>query len=397
MIYNLSDVKFITLKEDIHLGDVLIDKDIAVPLVLDNASGADSVNINSITSGLIKTLVYKDDDKNKDYYKALLLRINPQIAENLAEAERAKAEKKDWEFAEFLSLAVKEIRGNAGDYINLATLYAKMTVDAQKKEDYVKADFFDDKIREVLDECLRRYPNDAEPYREMSAFHLRHGDIENARDYLEKFVNASTDRAECAKAKKELEKYNKILEGNNQILYAYDKMMMGDVKTAMEECEKNIKDSGPSWEAYFILGWAKRTQGKYKEAMSDLLQSLSLDSDNAEVYNELSICARENGNRELSKTYLDIAVDLDGENIVFLTNLALLHLEDGEFDLSRKYIEKARGLDKDDPSLVYLIKEYEKKTGETLSDVIKTEVYSDEEFAALHKKEHEEGHHHHEI
>ncbi len=399
MTYNLSDVKFIKPEADLRVSGIYLQKGIDLPVQLEDGKSAADIDLAAITGGLVKVLVYRPNDENSAYYKSILLKIKPNIADEFRAACKAKTDGGDLQFAEFLALLVKAVSGEPADYITLASLYAKMTVDSGSKGAQAKADIYDDRLKATLDECAERFPAYAEVYRELSAFHLRHGDLENARDALDKFAALTGNAKEREAARKELSRYTKILDGNNQILYAYDKMMMGDTETAVSECRKHISENGPTWEALFIIGWARRTERDYKGAMKDLLESLSLDSGNAPVYNELSICARETGERELSKTYLDIARDLDPENIVYPINLAFLHIEDGEFDAARELIEKARNLDAEDPGLIAIIKDYESRTGETISgtEVVSEEVYSGEEFERLREKESKEHHHHREV
>ena len=264
-----------------------------------------------------------------------------------------------------------------------------MTVELHKKKDDVRADMYDDKIIEVLNQCINRHPKFAAAYSEISAFHMRHGDIDSAKEYLSKYAELETDTAKRNEAIKSLESLSKLLNSKDQIMYAYDKIMMGCSDDAIDIINKFLESNAATWEAYFMRGWAKRTLENYKGAQEDLLESLRLDGKNAEVYNELSICARESGDIELAKNYLQIAVDLDGEDVIYLTNLAFLHLADDEFEESRELLEKARQIDPEDPQLKYLIDEYEKKTTDKIGDVIREDVYDDEAIDEFKKKHRE--------
>ena len=386
MLEKLKDVQFITLPGDRKLGDTVLKGSIPLPVQFQEGQKPEDIDFNSIVAGLIKVMAWAPENKNFDYYKSILLDLQPNVVQELNLAAISKSKKKDFDFAQELMLAVKNITKAPESYVNLAVLYAQMTVDEHEKKDHVKADMYDDKIIQVLNECVESYPNYAAAYSEISAFHMRHGDIESARDNLARYVKLEADEKKRKQAEKTLANFNKMLNSKDQIMYAYDKMMMGCADEAITAINKYLAGGEKSWEAYFIRGWAKRTLEDYDEAQKDLLESLRLEADNAEVYNELSICARESGDVELAKNYLQIAVDLDEDDIVYAVNLAFLHLADQEYMESRELLEKARNIDPEDPQLKYLIQEYEKQTGDRIGDIINEEIRSDEELDELKKK-----------
>ena len=382
----LKDIRFITLPDERKIGDVTIRSDIPIPVQFPQGSVTDDIDFNSIVAGLIKIVAWDPENKDIEYYKKLLLELQPDVVKELNLAAIAKSNKKDFEFAEELMLAVNHLSDAPESYINLAVLYAQMTVELHKKNDDTKADMYDDKIIAILNECKSRHEKYAATYSEISAFHMRHGDIESARDYLAKYTELEKDKKKRDQAQSTLKSIEKMLTSKDQIMYAYDKMMMGCADDALEIMNKYIASNEKRWESYFLRGWAKRVLEDYSGAQKDLLESIRIDGKNAEVYNELSICARESGDTELAKSYLQIAVDLDGDDVIYLSNLAFLHLASGEFEESRELLEKARKIDPEDPQLKYLIEEYEKQTGDEIGQIISEDVYSDEDIEELKNK-----------
>ena len=387
----MKDVRFITLPEERKIGEVTISKDIPLPIQFPEGSVTDDIDFNSIVAGLIKVVAWDTANANFNYYKDLLLELQPDVVKELNVAAIAQSNKKDYEFAEELMLAVNHLSDAPESYINLAVLYAQITVQLHKDGKDTEADMYDDRILEVLNECKAKHENHAATYSEISAFHMRHGDVESARDYLERYTELETDAKKKANAQKTLKDIEKMLATKDEIMYAYDKMMMGCPDDALEAMNKYIAKNEKRWESFFLRGWAKRVLEDYKGAQEDLLESLKIDGKNAEVYNELSICAREDGNTELAKSYLQIAVDLDDEDAVYLTNLAFLHLADGEYEESRELLERARLIDEDDPQLKYLMDEYEKCTGDKIGDVINEEIYDKEDIEDLKSKAKDNG------
>lgn len=382
----MKDIRFISLPDERKIGDVTIRSDIPIPVQFPEGSVTDDIDFNSIVAGLIKIVAWDPENKDIEYYKKLLLELQPDVIKELNLAAIAKSNKKEFEFAEELMLAVNHLSDAPESYINLAVLYAQMTVELHKKNDDTKADMYDDKIIAILNECKSRHEKYAATYSEISAFHMRHGDIESARDYLAKYTELEKDKKKREQAQSTLKSIEKMLSSKDQIMYAYDKMMMGCADDALEIMDKYIASNEKRWESFFLRGWAKRVLEDYSGAQKDLLESIRIDGKNAEVYNELSICARESGDTELAKSYLQIAVDLDGDDVIYLSNLAFLHLASGEFEESRELLEKARKIDPEDPQLKYLIEEYEKQTGDEIGQIISEDVYSDEDIEELKNK-----------
>ena len=379
----LKDIRFITLPEERKIGEVSMSGAVPLPIQFPEGSVTEDIDFNSIVAGLIKVVAWDPENKNIDYYKQLLLELQPDVVKELNLAAIAQSNKREYEFAEELMLAVNHLSDAPESYINLAVLYAQMTVDLHRKNRDTEADMYDDKILAILNECKEKHPNYAPTYSEISAFHMRHGDVESARDFLAKYTELEQDRKKREEAMHTLKSIEKMLSSKDQIMYAYDKMMMGCPDDALEIMDKYIASNEKSWEAFFLRGWAKRVLEDYSGAQKDLLESIRIDGKNAEVYNELSICARESGDTELAKSYLQIAVDLDGEDVIYLSNLAFLHLASGEFEESRELLEKARKIDPEDPQLKYLIEEYQKQTGDEIGQIISEDVYSDEDIENL--------------
>ena len=379
----LKDIRFITLPEERKIGEVSMSGAVPLPIQFPEGSVTEDIDFNSIVAGLIKVVAWDPENKNIDYYKQLLLELQPDVVKELNLAAIAQSNKREYEFAEELMLAVNHLSDVPESYINLAVLYAQMTVDLHRKNRDTEADMYDDKILAILNECKEKHPDYAPTYSVISAFHMRHGDVESARDFLAKYTELEQDRKKREEAMHTLKSIEKMLSSKDQIMYAYDKMMMGCPDDALEIMDKYIASNEKSWEAFFLRGWAKRVLEDYSGAQKDLLESIRIDGKNAEVYNELSICARESGDTELAKSYLQIAVDLDGEDVIYLSNLAFLHLASGEFEESRELLEKARKIDPEDPQLKYLIEEYQKQTGDEIGQIISEDVYSDEDIENL--------------
>ena len=74
----IKDIRFITLPEDRDMGSVTLSKDIPLPIQFPEGSVTDDIDVNSIVAGLIKVVAWDTENKNYEYYKKILLEIQPQ-------------------------------------------------------------------------------------------------------------------------------------------------------------------------------------------------------------------------------------------------------------------------------------------------------------------------------
>ena len=171
----MKDIRFITLPEERKIGDVTISRDIPLPIQFPEGSLTDDIDFNSIVAGLIKVVAWDTENVNYGYYKDLLLSLQPDVVKELNVAAIAQSKKENYDFAEELMLCVNHLSDAPESYINLAVLYAQMTVKLHKDGKDTEADMYDDKILAVLNECKARHEDHAATYSEISAFHMRHG------------------------------------------------------------------------------------------------------------------------------------------------------------------------------------------------------------------------------
>ena len=248
----LKDIRFITLPEERKIGEVSMSGAVPLPIQFPEGSVTEDIDFNSIVAGLIEVVAWDPENNNIDYYKQLLLELQPDVVKELNLAAIAQSNKREYEFAEELMLAVNHLSDVPESYINLAVLYAQMTVDLHRKNRDTEADMYDDKILAILNECKEKHPDYAPTYSEISAFHMRHGDVESARDFLAKYTELEQDKKKREEAMHTLKSIEKMLSSKDQIMYAYDKMMMGCPDDALEIMDKYIASNEKSWEAFFL-------------------------------------------------------------------------------------------------------------------------------------------------
>lgn len=369
-----------TLKTD--LGTFTLDPSIKLPVQLPDGKteiDADDVSVENIVSGMLTIIAYDEAHKHFSYYKSFIDALEPGLAAELNKAAIAKEQQKDYDFAEELFLAVYHMLPQAASCINLATLYSYMAVDAREKKNDEDEDKYLLLAKRTLQDGLRRFGENEQILSELSSFEAYMGNLEEAKEYLERYLMVASEGEKKQEMKKVKEQIDFQLENDNEIKEAYDFIMLGMPDKALPIIDKFIQANPSVWNGYFIKGWALRVKKDFELSKEALMECMKRGETNAEIYNELSICELELGNKELSKTYLEAAADLDGEDLNIMSNLAFLYLTDGQFDEAREALEKARYLSGNDEIVQELINQYEKLTGEKIGDVIHEDIVKDED------------------
>ncbi|MDY5932276.1 MAG: hypothetical protein SPJ34_09660 [Candidatus Ornithospirochaeta sp.] len=366
----------------LDLGSFRIDPSIKLPVQRPEGQKtlrSEDITVEAIVSGMLTVIAYDEAHPAFNYFRSFVLAVEPGIAEELNAAAIAKEQQKDYDFAEELFLAVYHILPQSASCINLATLYSYMSVDAEEKKNDEDEDKYLLLAKRTLQDGLRRFGESESILAELSSFEAYMGNLEDAKEYLDRYMMVATEGEKKQEMKKLLQQINLQIENDNDIKEAYDYIMLDKSEKALSVIERFISNNPKLWNGYFIKAWALRKIGKYDDARECLLECLRLGESSSDIYNELSICELETGNRDLAKTYLETAADLDEGNLTVVSNLAYLYMMDKEFDQAREYLEKARYLSKNDSIIKSLIDQYESMTGEKLGDIIHEEIVHDKD------------------
>ena len=380
----LRQIEYISVPESIKndLGAFKLDPKKKLPVQIPDGQShleAKDLTVENIITGMLTIIAYDEAHPNFTYYKSFIEALEPTLAEELNKAAIAKEQQKDYDFAEELFLAVYHMLPQSASCINLATLYSYMAVDEREKKNEEKEDEYLSRAKATLKDGLVRFGENEAILSELSSFEAYMGNLEEAKEYLERYMQVASEGERKQELKRVLKEINLQLEYDEKFKEAYDFVMLGMPEKALESINRFIEGNPKVWNGYFMKGWALRSAKRYSEAKEALLECIKLGESNSDIYNELSICELEGGNRELAKTYLETAADLDEENLSVVSNLALLHMMDGEMDEAREMLEKARFLAGDDALVKNLIDEYERATGEKIGELIHEEIIHDDE------------------
>jgi Flp pilus assembly protein TadD len=387
----LKNVFFISLPSSMErdINNFHVDSSIQIPVQLpdgkEQLERGEEITIELIVAGMLKILAYQADHPHLSYYRSFVLAVQPDAPQELNMAAIAQEQKQNYEFAEELFLAVCRLAPQGASYVNLATLYSRMaTQDNSKGERY---DLYQQKALQTLKEGLEVVGDDEQLLREIGFFHLYQGNVEIAKDYLDRYLELAPQSETKKHVQKILDDINAKLNDDQRLMQAYDAIQMNKEDEALVLLDAYLEHNSEVWNAHFLKGWALRRLSRYQEAQDSFLAALARTKGNSDIYNELAICSLETGKAELAKTYLNTAVDLDGENITLISNLAYLHLKDGELDEAREFLELARNLDPNDPVIHQLIQDYERESGEKISFPVVQEYVDAAEVISHEKRE----------
>ena len=387
----LKNVFFISLPSSMErdINSFHVDSSIQIPVQLpdgkEQLEQGEEITIELIVAGMLKILAYQADHPHLSYYRSFVLAVQPDAPQELNMAAIAQEQKQNYEFAEELFLAVCRLAPQGASYVNLATLYGRMaTQDSAKGERY---DLYQQKALQTLTEGLEVVGDDEQLLRELGFFHLYQGNVEIAKEYLDRYLEQAPEGDTKKHVRKILDDINAKLNDDQRLMQAYDAIQMNKEDEALVLLDAYLEHNSEIWNAHFLKGWALRRLSRFDEAQQSFLTALARTKGNSDIYNELAICSLETGKAELAKAYLNTAVDLDGENLTLISNLAYLHLKDGELDEAREFLELARNLDPNDPVIHQLIQDYERESGEKISFPVVQEFVDAEEVIKAEKRE----------
>lgn len=374
-----ENIQYITIPSSLEkeIRGFKVRSDIKIPIQLPNGVKkplAEHITIQAICAGIIIVIAYHPEDKNFEYYKDFLLSCQPDCIQELNTAAITKERQKDYPFAEQLFLAVYHLLPQSASCINLATLYSSWAAFKKKENNEKEEDFYTAKCLNTLKDGLEKFGENEAILAELGSVESYLGNLEEANEYLSRYVKVATEGEKKEKLKKILKEVRFRIDSDNEINQAYDFMMLEEEDKALRSIDSFLQKNPNIWHGHFIKGWALRKKKEYAEAEKSFLRCLELGESNSEIYNELSICSLETGRRDLAKNYLDIAIELDSDNFTLMNNLAYLNLVDGDYDEAKKWIEKCRQIAPEDKQIKAMMEEYTDKTGEEFKDIITEEL-----------------------
>lgn len=352
----LERIIYITLPEDaqLSLGSFTIDSSIKLPVEL--PPDTDSMNIQElswemIVSGMLKICAYQPNHEHIDYYRNLILELQPNITAELTQAGIVKAEAREYEIAEEVFLALKHLSPYMEETaLNLAFVYQQQMQDAQRAGDGKTKEAMEQRAFTAYQDALHRFDDSAEVQYHAGSFFLELENLERAREHFELFLGLTPEDERAPEVQQIIQQISSQSEDDQHFAAAFDLMKLGREEEALEHAETFLARNSDVWNGWFLKGWALRRLSRYREAEEALMQCASQKTDQTDVFNELAICQMELEKFSECRESLKKALALEPENVKIISNFGVLALKLGDRDQALGFFRAANEIDPDDPS-----------------------------------------------
>lgn len=333
----LDDIVFFNLKRDIKIsGKIILDKEVPIPLMI--ASVKDKLNDsdpeftqNEIIDGIVFLLGLDNKFKHKSYYKEILLNIDENSLEKIANQilmDIIDANK----ISSFIKLVGINNLGFENDllYLNIARLAFEID-QVNKNKNYIL-------ISKIIFEKLMNSNEELPlPYYYMGYYYYNKGDYSKAKEFWE----IAMDKGLPEEHRSDLVEIFHKLEGNLIYEKGYKLILNGRYDEGLEKLLSLKDEYDQWWNLYFFIGLGYRFKQEYDRALHYFEYALNLNSTNVDIMNEIGICHTLNGNNEIAIEVYNKALELKPENYEILCNLGIVYLNTGDDKTAEIYIKKA--------------------------------------------------------
>lgn len=364
----LNNIYYIELPEGFSrdMGEVRIDPSKKLPVEYPpgtNPADQSSLSWEMIISGMLKVLAYEPNHEDADYYRNFVLQAKPDIVSELTETGVLKARNGDFAIAEEIFLALSGLLpGNPLPTLNLALMYEQAADAAAEGSD--RAQESEQRAYTCYQEVLTS--DEAPPEASFNAgfFFLRRSNHERARQLFERFLseteNNEEDEAERrGEARKIIEEINARNLDDTQFKEAFDFIKLGREDDAIDRINRFLERHPDVWNAWFLLGWARRRKGLYTEGREAFEKVMELGGTNADTLNELAICLMETGDLAESLIRLREALAIEPENTKVMSNIGIVLLKQGDPAEAVPFFHAVLEYDPEDPVAAEYLKTLE--------------------------------------
>ncbi|RMA97933.1 tetratricopeptide repeat protein [Hydrogenothermus marinus] len=225
-----------------------------------------------------------------------------------------------------------------------------------------------DKAISVLEEGLKKYPNNLDILSYLADFYIKNGKIKKAENILKEITKH-----------KEYKKLDKVY-----YILARIELSKGNIKKAIEYLEKSFKLNKKNPEVYVLLGELYREQGNYKRAEEIYKQVLAVNPKDYEALNRLFQIYVDTDQYEKAKEIINDITKLYPSSKDSLLKEFLLYLKLGQVNQIIQKIENIAKKYPDDLNIQFILgmayeslKEY-KKAEEIYKKILKKEPKNEE-------------------
>jgi len=341
-----------------ELGSFRIDPSIPLPVEgrwsagrADEVPNVDNLSWEQIIAAMLKIMAWERDHTDFAYYRDFVLAVRPEVWQELSATGIVKAQAKEFALAEEIFLALEGLDPtHPRTLLNLALLYDEEAEALSQRGESAAADDLLGHAQKKFSQALVTTPPLPDAFFYAGFFHLKQKNLTRARGLFDAFFELAKDdskKIEAArKAMAEAERQDRM---DTLFKEAYDFILLGQEAQGIERIEEFLKSHPQVWNAWFLLGWARRRLSQWKPALEAFQKSIELGGDQVDTYNEMAICAMEQGELVQARRLLEKALRKEGENTKIISNLGVLALRAGKPDEAIGFFETVLEYDPDDP------------------------------------------------
>jgi len=246
--------------------------------------------------------------------------------------------------------------------LNLALLYDEEAEALSQRGKSAEAEDLLTQAQKKFSQALVTTPPLPDAYFYAGFFHLKQKNVERARGLFDAFFElAKEDTTKIGVARKALDSAERQQRLDNLFKEAYDFILLGQEEQGIQRLDEFLKEHPQVWNAWFLLGWARRRLSQWQPALDAFQTALDRGGDQIDTYNEMAICTMELGEFNQARRLLERALRLDGENTKIISNLGVLALRAQRLDEALGFFETVLEYDPDDPVAPKMIAQIKNK------------------------------------
>jgi tetratricopeptide (TPR) repeat protein len=329
----------------------------------DEVPNLEDLSWEQIVAAMLKIMAWERDHSDFAYYRDFILAVRPEVWQELSATGIVKAQAKDFRLAEEIFLALEGLDPtHPRTLLNLALLYDEEAEALSQHGDSATAEDLLVHAQKKFSQALVTTPPLPDAFFYAGFFHLKQKNVERAKGLFEAFFElAKEDTKKIEVARKALAEAERQGRMDNLFKEAYDFILLGKEEEGIRRLDEFLKEHPQVWNAWFLLGWARRRLSQWKLALEAFQTSLDKGGEQVDTYNEMAICAMELGELAQARRLLEKALRKDGENTKIISNLGILALKAGKPDEAVSFFETVLEYDPDDPVAPKMIEQIKNK------------------------------------
>jgi tetratricopeptide (TPR) repeat protein len=317
----------------------------------DEVPNLEDLSWEQIVAAMLKIMAWERNHSDFAYYRDFILAVRPEVWQELSATAIVKAQAKEFRMAEEIFLALEGLDPtHPRTLLNLALLYDEEAEALSQHGQSAEADELLVHAQKKFSQALVTTPPLPDAYFYAGFFHLKQKNLDRAKGLFEAFFElAKEDTKKIEAARKALAEAERQSRLDNLFKEAYDFILLGKEEEGIKRLDGFLKEHPQIWNAWFLLGWARRRLSQWKPALEAFQTALDKGGDQVDTYNEMAICAMELGDLTQARRLLEKALRKDGENTKIISNLGVLALKAGKDDEAISFFETVLEYDPDDP------------------------------------------------